>query len=251
MKNFVIEKTNEKGLIPLFCGNEKCKPCHTFGPFVREYYLIHYCISGQGTLCDKYGEHRVGAGEIFIIREGELTTYYADKKNPWTYTWISFVGDRRLEFDNGGSVYSVPRELCARIMDSTEREECAPEIYQAYLYETLHRIKAPKNEPSDVLSNIRRYVEYNYMMPISVESISTLFGFERSYLYRIFKARYGTGLKEHIIAIRMKKAKELLLIGHSVSSVSSMVGYSDEFAFSKAYKTFVGLSPIAFKRREG
>lgn len=248
MKNYLIEKASDTAFVPLFVGNERCEPSHTFGPSVREYYIIHYCISGKGTLYDKYGEHRMGAGELFIIREGEITTYTADGSDPWTYAWIAFVGDRRCDFDNGGSVYSVPRELCARIMESVESAESAPEIYQAYLYETLHRINAPKSEPSDVLSDVKRYVDYNYMMPISVESVSSLFGFERSYLYRIFKARYGMGLKEYIIATRMKRARELLSLGHSVYTVSAAVGYSDEFAFSKAFKNFVGISPLAFKK---
>ena len=85
-------------------------------------------------------------------------------------------------------------------------------------------------------------------MKISVENISRTFGFERSYLYRLFKKRYGIGVKEYIIKLRMDKAVELLCQGNSVSSVSELVGYSDEFAFSKAFKGQLGVCPTAYKK---
>ena len=31
-------------------GYEKCRPLHSYGPFVRNHFLFHYIISGKGTL---------------------------------------------------------------------------------------------------------------------------------------------------------------------------------------------------------
>lgn len=31
-------------------GWEQCAPLHSFGPFVRNHFLFHYIISGQGYL---------------------------------------------------------------------------------------------------------------------------------------------------------------------------------------------------------
>ena len=31
-------------------GWEQCAPLHSFGPFVRNHFLLHYVISGQGFL---------------------------------------------------------------------------------------------------------------------------------------------------------------------------------------------------------
>ena len=81
------------------------------------------------------------------------------------------------------------------------------------------------------------------MLDITVDSISRLFGFERSYLYRIFKKRYGIGIKEYITEVRMQKAAEFLKDGFSVKESAHMVGYIDEFNFSKAYKSRYGISP--------
>ena len=85
------------------------------------------------------------------------------------------------------------------------------------------------------------------MEDISVESISSAFGFERSYLFRIFKKRYEIGLKEHITAVRMQHAKAFLSQGLRVSEAARLVGYTDVFNFSRAYKKFYNNSPKADK----
>ena len=38
-----------KDLYPLYYGYENCLPGKSFGPAVREKYLIHYIVSGSGV----------------------------------------------------------------------------------------------------------------------------------------------------------------------------------------------------------
>ena len=84
------------------------------------------------------------------------------------------------------------------------------------------------------------------MRDLSVSEISHTFGFDRSYLFRIFKQRYGIGLKEYITKIRMENAARLLCDGFSVAEVASMVGYPDAFNFSKAFKLHYGSPPSKY-----
>ena len=81
------------------------------------------------------------------------------------------------------------------------------------------------------------------MLPISVSSIAESFGFNRTYLYRAFKSRYGIGIKEYITEVRMQKAAEFLKDGFSVKESAHMAGYADEFNFSKTYKARYGITP--------
>ncbi|MBE5733393.1 MAG: helix-turn-helix transcriptional regulator, partial [Clostridiales bacterium] len=69
------------------------------------------------------------------------------------------------------------------------------------------------------------------------------FGYERSYLYRIFKNHLGVGIKEYIIKTRMEHAQILLKQGYSVNKTSLAVGYKDQTNFSKAYKKHFGVPP--------
>ena len=49
-------------------GWEQCAPLHSFGPFVRNHYLFHYVISGQGSLDSDDLE---GVTRKYELREGE------------------------------------------------------------------------------------------------------------------------------------------------------------------------------------
>lgn len=240
----IIDNTwGANDISPYFAGHEQCPSANVFGPFIRESYLIHYCLSGCGMLYDKYGKHKIKAGELFVIRPGEITTYVADSDDPWHYVWIGFSGKRAEIFLNEQSVYPCDRAVFQRLCDFIDLEEKSCDIYTSLIYEIIYELFFGVKQGQNKLSNIRRYIKYNYMKNITAKSICELFGYERTYLYRVFKALYGVGVKEYIIKVRMEHARDFLLAGNSVCKTATMTGYNDEFNFSKAYKKYYGYSP--------
>ena len=251
MKDVMLTKASSaQDLIPLFIGEEECAKSHSFGPYVRDYHLIHFCLSGKGRLWDKFGAHEIKAGELFIIRKGETTVYTADEDEPWHYVWIAFTGSLAETFSSNSSVYEAPREVKEKLYGLITAGELNPHAYTAILYELIYRLFKYNPEPSDTLSQIKEYIEYNYMENLSVDLITKKFGFERSYLYRIFKKRYGIGIKEYIIKVRMTRAKNFLEDGHSVCDTAHIVGDPDEFNFSKAFSKYFSSPPSSFKMKK-
>ena len=61
MSETMIDKTNARDIVPIFSGAQICSKNHIFGPYARRYYLIHFCLSGQGEHFDKFGCHKVRA----------------------------------------------------------------------------------------------------------------------------------------------------------------------------------------------
>ncbi len=251
MKEYVIaDEDSFDDVSPIFAGDEECKPGHKFGPAVREYHLIHFCLSGRGVLQDRYGEHEIEAGELFIIRPGEATIYHADEKDPWHYIWIAFTGKMAKKFNTGRSVYPFSGEIAKRLSVLIEREESHAERYISFIYDLMCELifdDADATEEEDKLHKVRKYIKYNYMHPLRVEALAVGCGFERSYLYRIFKARYGMSVKDYITKTRMDNAKKLLNDGYTVYETARLVGYEDEFNFSKAFKKYHGVSPSQMK----
>ena len=241
--NIIDVNPDIKDIIPIFYGYERCLPKHNYGPHVRDYFLIHICLSGCGVIRDRLGEHKVESGEFFLIREGEVTTYTADECDPWEYVWIAFKGNAAGAFAPDKTVYSCPDGLSMRIRESILNREGNAYTYISYIYELMAISSSDQIPMRDVASKIKRYIKYNYMDDITVDGLSKLFGFERSYIYRVFMKKYGMGVKEYIIKTRMEHARELLLGGQSVAEAAYMVGYSDEFNFSRAYKKHYGISP--------
>lgn len=249
MENHIVDKILKMtDIVPLFVGEEQCKSLYSFGPYIRDYHLIHFCVSGKGLVTDKYGTHSVGAGEFFVIRPGEVTTYTADKSNPWHYAWLAFRGAGASVFSSEQTVYTTPDSVEKRFYTMVRAGAVSAEGYASVIYELIYLLFSSSAQPSDKMHKIKRYIEYSYMDGISVTSVARQFGFERSYLYRMFKERYGIGVKEYIIKVRMERARELLGYGYSVADTAALVGYGDEFNFSKGFKKHFGTSPIEYKK---
>ena len=239
----ILKKQGERPLQPLFAGWEECAPSHAFGPYVRSHYLVHFCLSGKGVLHDRYGTHAVGAGELFVIRPGEVTVYEADAEAPWCYAWLAFRGEDAATLLAGRSVYPTPQDMGERVRALVDRGACESEIYLSLLYGLLHALFCAEGQmrvAQDRLQEICRYVRYNYMNKLRVSELAHTFGFERSYLYRLFKEQLGRSVKDYITEVRMQHAKEFLAAGHTVGEVAHMVGYDDVLCFSHAFKKFYG-----------
>ena len=251
MEEYIVN-TREGGITPLFVGREACEPSHSFGPYIREYYLVHFCLGGKGILKNRHGTHEIGAGQLFVIRPGEITTYVADKNDPWEYIWIAFRSNEEY-FKEKRSVYDTPAGLDDKLVAILGMGELSYEGSLAVIYDLIWRTE--RRDDGDVgderIRRIRRYIKYNYMLPISVGGIAESFGYDRTYLYRAFKSRYGVGIKEYISSVRMEKAKDFLEDGYSVKESAHMVGYGDEFGFSKAFKERYGIAPSKIKNEKG
>lgn len=244
--NCSVQTTENHDLTPLFVGSEQCESGHTFGPYMRSCFLIHFCIAGKGKLVDKFGTHSVSAGELFVIRPGEITTYMADASDPWEYCWVGFLGARASIFKTDRSIYPIPATYGSRLYDAIKTCEDSAECYLAFLYELIYKLfckhKAVVSQDNRI-AGARQYIDYHYMRRLRVGDLAREFGFERSYLYRLFRKQYGIGVKEYITKVRMEHARELLNAGHRVGQVAFMVGYEDLFHFSKSYKSYFGETP--------
>ena len=248
MKEFIIDSRKFVDIKPLFAGIEACRSGHSYGPFVRKQFLLHFCLSGKGRFEDPRGTYNVSAGELFVIRPGEVTTYTADKDEPWEYMWLGFDGTLARAFGSGESVYSYPSELGARLRHIITEGVRDGHAYASVIHELMSSLFSSEENYSDTVATVKSYIDYNYMGDISVGDIADRFGFERSYLYRIFKEKYGLGIKEYIIKVRMECAGALLLEGHPVGVSARAVGYKDEFNFSKAFKKYHGASPTRYRQ---
>lgn len=246
MEEYIIN-AKPSDVTPLFVGREACEPGHSFGPYIRDCYIVHFCLKGCGVLKNCDGVFPVTAGRFFAIRPGEITTYTADRDDPWEYVWIAFRTEQTY-FEGNRSVFDTPHGLDDRLADIVSTEQISREGCLAVIYNILdHVFRRDENDGDEKIRHIRRYVKYNYMRKISVSSLAESFGFDRSHLYRIFKTRYGIGIKEYITSVRLERGAQFLRDGFSVKETAHMVGYDDEFNFSKAFKARYGISPSRVK----
>ncbi|THF74045.1 helix-turn-helix domain-containing protein [Cohnella fermenti] len=83
---------------------------------------------------------------------------------------------------------------------------------------------------------------------ISVEKIAAQMGYNKDYLSRMFKRRFGSGLLGYIHTIKLEEAKELLASTRlQVKEVAARVGIDDDKQFAKWFKRLSGTTPTEYR----
>ena len=92
---------------------------------------------------------------------------------------------------------------------------------------------------NDTISKIRTYIKENYTQPdMDLSSIAQNFGFNPSYLSRLFKAETGVNLIDYLTECRMEKAIELAKSGMLMYMTAKTVGIPDPNYFGKCFKKY-------------
>lgn len=130
---------------------------------------------------------------------------------------------------------------------------------QPYLYEITDYfaeqfemvMSATGNSSRDsVLDDILYYIEHNYASNIKLEGIAALFGYNSSYLGKIFNKNVGESFNSYVDQVRIKHAIELLVENkHKVYEIAEMVGYKNVDYFHKKFKKYVGESPAEYRKK--
>jgi len=254
------------------CGLEPCTPGHCFGPGFRDKFLIHFVISGQGTFYAHGKEYKLHAGQAFIFFPDVTVKYVADEEDPWTYTWVGFHGTmaetylQRAGILIDTDVIDFPEAanipfIIQKMLNSNSLTYANELLRQSYLLELLATIIAfrkVQEGPDSVYTypcavyteQAVHYITKEYMNDISVVGIAEKIGITRSYLSKCFNATLKMSPKQFIIKYRMDKACELLKKSNkNITEIADAVGYSNSLTFSKAFKTYFGISPNE-KRKE-
>lgn len=246
-------------------GKYKCIPKYSYGPIVRPRTIFHYVISGKGILILDDKKFDVSAGQGFLIPAKCKAYYEADETNPWEYTWMHLDGSRTLElFASAGVTHENPifyptgdssklLDILNELFNNSDREcYCYAKVYEFFDYLISHSKNRVLHDVDPRLAYVKSVISYirlKYSEPIGISEIAGACGLNRSYLTRVFKHATGYTLQEYLNSYRIKKATELLLEStESVSSIAFLVGYSDAFTFSKAFKRTKDMSPTEYRK---
>ena len=101
-----------------------------------------------------------------------------------------------------------------------------------------------------MVNDIELYIKTHTSEDNSILAICRNFGISQPYLSRIFKKYKNCTFNEFVISVKVEKAKNLLLMRKDllIGTIASLLGFSDQFYFSKVFKTITGLTPSEFRR---
>lgn len=254
-----ITNIDLKPINPIQCGMQECPSEYSFGPAVRDFWLLHFVISGKGYFTNGKNTEEVKENGIFVIRPYEKTSYKADKDEPWSYIWIGFSSDIALpDVLNEKDVIEAPylRETFeSAYHDAYFSESRTDGAYEHFLcgkiWEILGKLlKLSQRAPTPYETYVRPAISImlsEYQKGITVGQIAERLHISYGYFCDIFRAETGRTPKKYLNMLRLDKAALMLTIRNfSITLAATSVGYPDVFAFSRAFKRHYGCSPTEY-----
>jgi AraC-like DNA-binding protein len=258
-------------LVPYYCGLETCTSGHSWGPGVRDHYLIHYIVKGKGLFKIHGNNHELKAGQGFLISPGVISCYQAHFEEPWEYMWVGFHGIKASEFlkraglQENSPVFTCNRgelleECLSSMIDSKEKKYISDIKLTGLLYQLIAiLVECNTNHEESVLEdkNMKEYyfhkaLEYiykNYSRKTTILEIANHIGIDRRYLHSLFKNNSRYSPQEFLIRYRIERACDIMKNQHlSIMNISASVGYEDPLLFSKIFKKIKGECPTTFRK---
>jgi AraC family transcriptional regulator of arabinose operon len=236
----------------------------------RACYIFHLVVSGKGYYAVKGKTYTVEAPMGFVLPPHEKVNYWADKDKPWQYYWVGLNGPLIQELikklgigkEYGDNyLFKIPYTMeliktFERLMMHTEQTKNNEELYYlalgcgyeivGYLLQDTHSLSNSKGD-TDIEYQILKYVREHYKT-VTVNELSEIFYFNRSYIYKIFKKHEHCSVKHYIIGLRIQESMRLLSESDaSIGEIAFEVGFNSSVSFCNQFKKINNKTPGQYR----
>jgi two-component system response regulator YesN len=172
------------------------------------------------------------------------------------YGYFNITDVRKAAQEFSIIIKKIHSEFALQLAGSFDRDCLTIEDLTVYMSDTvsasvqrIHTVM--QSNGKDSANRIKAYIETNYHHEISLRLLSERFYLSKSYMIKMFKEEFGFGIYEYVLTLRMERAAMLLKETHiPVQKIADEVGYNDKAYFSKAFKTYYGVIPTEYRKRQ-
>lgn len=173
---------------------------------------------------DSVADIRLFLTDLFLAIKEQISRLYSGSDIPFPYT-----SEIIKSIESCCYLYEIIRYL-------TELSELV-----------MTSISGPSRE--SILDDILHYINHNYAGNITLENIAPLFGYNSSYLGKIFRKKMGVSFNSYIDQMRIDESKKLLLSSDmKVYAIAEKVGYRNVDYFHIKFKKYVGKTPAEYRK---
>ena len=110
----------------------------------------------------------------------------------------------------------------------------------------------PKVDSPAFFGNVELYLSRHLSEALSLQNLSDHFAISQAYMSKLFRKYAGKSYAQYLTDIRMDRAKELMRANPKmyVKDIAPLVGYQDQFYFSRIFRSTTGMSPAEFLKAE-
>lgn len=243
-------------------------------------YQLLLVVDGKGELSINGETHMLDAGSLYFINRGRFIEIHSLAHADLYLYRLSFEIIKREQAERSdaqfasysrawlpdGELYSTTylpisnmmQQLCAleegsAAWQALEQQRCLYELLQLIVQQTELASKAELRSPADHRQSIRQVISYmqqHYSEDITRDSMARLAGFHPRFFTKVFKEETGESFIQYLTQIRIKKAKELMLLSTlNLDAIAQQIGYSNGLYLSRKFKQHTGVSPTQYVKQ--
>lgn len=230
-------------------------------PTYASYSRVYYVRAGSGMLYSEQEQMPLEPGYVYIAPCGMKYGYYGTDSVTKLYFHINLFNfsDDCDMFADLEHFIRIPRDVA--FMDQLTQWFLGEDpldhmLIKSELYRTAceavrlgRAAQEDSGKHSRPVMNAIGYIRRNLSGHLTVEEVARGTFCSRSRLAELFRQEMGQTVARYIHELLMSEAQmQLLYSDHSVGQISDLLGFCDQFYFSRCFTKYFGMSPTQFRR---
>ena len=231
-------------------------------------FILIYCIHGNGWVQIK-GEPKVSieAGDLVIIPSNCAHSYGTKDNNSWSIYWIHFRGTQaetmaqRICKKNWGVPVKIKKNSdIILLFDHIIKDLEYSNYDNTYAYANyqlwhlfgsfIHHHKVCE-VTEDLINETIAFMVQNINSTLTLSELANQAKKSKSYFCELFKRQTGSSPLDFFINLKMQEAcKHLVFSDSKIKEISQILGYDDQYYFSRIFTKIIGQSPTEFRRKK-
>ncbi|MEG1524419.1 MAG: helix-turn-helix domain-containing protein [Clostridia bacterium] len=217
--------------------------------------------------------YQLHPGQLIIVPRNQVHRLGFEKESsrPATMLWMNITGDMTrsgytiydrenlnkiwgcdLIIPGGFIISEVLDEVLQTPIGSEQLDAIAIGI-QFFLMQLERKLsfvdQATETSWNEQVANeIKHYIGNHLNSSLRLQELADVVSISACHLSKIFKHATDQTITGYIQRVKMEKAIEYLISGNlSISQIAFLLGYYDQYHFSKAFKTYTGYAPTTYR----
>jgi len=254
-----------RDLYPLAFGHYRRAAGHHMHREHHNDHLLIHCTEGEAFLSVEDEPCLVRAGDLVLIPAGAAHRYAAVPDNPWTIHWVHYAGPlaehfrEHMGFSENIRVQHLgqqPRLLVDfnGLLSVRQTGFRSPELVHvanrlrqllAAVPLTIH--ETGRRQQLD-LDTIHDFMREHLGERVSLGQLASLTGLSSAHFATRYRALTGVSPIQHLLHLKVEQACQMLdTTDHPFNQISRMLGYDDNYYFSRLFKKVMGQAPSYYR----
>jgi AraC family transcriptional regulator len=276
-ENRIYAKSDGRGWSSLYASTQRETPYEAEYPAVQDHLIILHLDGPVGVrrrLGSEESHRIVPPGGLFILPggvdfgvelEGELDSLHVYLRRDLV---AEVADDLGLE---GSDLALTPRlgerdllieRLALGVREALTDDDAAAGVYVDYLSRALaarllreHSNCAPERAgpPTGGLTAVQMALASDFMeaqldRPLALADIASACGLSPTHFARLFKVTAGAPPHQHLMHLRVERAKRLLQGSLPIVEVALACGFTHQEHLTRVFRRMTGMTPASFRR---